>query len=151
LKRSFQRVAAGLVLAGSLLILPAAQITHAASGTGHTRGHYGGFMSLSSIAKVEGVTPTLLQQDLAKGQTLLQIAKANHSKYATSAQALATELLAPFKTRMQQAVTAHYMTQAQETQRYNTMLKRWTALVTTPHPQLFGYAGTTRPQQAPKA
>jgi hypothetical protein len=137
--RSIPRTIAGLVVAGCLL-LPATQITHAAPGAPSTQqGTSSG--RLSAIAAVEGVTPQALQQDLQAGQTLLQIAVAAHSAHASSAQALAAALLAPAKSRLDQAVTAGRITQAQDDQSYSTMLSRVTVLVTTPHPRLFGGLG----------
>jgi hypothetical protein len=137
--RSIPRTIAGLVVAGCLL-LPATQITHAApSVPSAQQGTWSG--RLNAIAAVEGVTPRVLQQDLQAGQTLLQIAVAAHSAHASSAQALAAALLAPAKSRLDQAVAAGRVTQAQETQRYSAMLSRVTILVTTPHPRLFGGLG----------
>jgi hypothetical protein len=135
--RPISRTLAGLALAGSLLVFPVAQITQAApanpGATGAQRAHLP--LSLSYIASVEGVTPQVLQQDLQAGQTLLQIAQAAHSQYASSAQMLATALLAPVKSRMDEAVSAHRITQAQENQRYDALLAGVTKLVATPHPQ----------------
>jgi hypothetical protein len=78
---------------------------------------------------------------------LLQIAQNAHSQYASSAQTLATALLAPVKSQLDKAVSAHRITQAQEDQRYNALLSRVTRLVTTPHPQqLLGqFRGQTGP------
>jgi hypothetical protein len=137
---------AGLVVAGSLLILPAAQITQAAPASPGT--HRGtSSLSLAYVASVEGVTPQVLQQDLQAGQTLLQIAQTAHSKYASSAQTLATALLAQVKSGLDKAVTAGRISQTQENQRYGSLLAKMTTVVTTPHPTLplgrsSGKAGT---------
>jgi hypothetical protein len=130
-------VLASLALAGSLLILPVTQITHAApSQPGAAATQRARLpLSLAYVASVEGVTPQVLRQDLQAGQTLLQIAQAAHSQYASSAQTLATALLKPVKSRLDNAVSAHRITQAQENQRYAALLNRVTTLVTTAHPQ----------------
>lgn len=141
--RSLSRTLVGLAVAGGLLILPITQSTYAASSSTHH-----GMMPqrLSAIAAVEGVTVSVLQQDLKAGQTLLHIAQDAHSTSASSAHSLAIALLAPTKTRLDQAVTAHHLTQAQENQRYTALLARWTTLVTTPHPQLGGFTGSNGKQ-----
>jgi hypothetical protein len=138
--RSIPRAIAGLALAGSLFVLPAAQITRAAPATAGPRGTHQGTppISLTYVASVEGVTPQVLQQDLQAGQTLLQIAQAAHSKYASSAQVLATALLAQVKSQLDQAASSGRISQAQASQRYNALLSSVTKLVTTPHPQLRG-------------
>ena len=65
---------------------------------------------LRSVALVEGVTPQVLTADLQQGMTLLQIA---NGKYADAAD-LATSLLAPTKARLDTAVTAGAISEAQE-------------------------------------
>jgi hypothetical protein len=85
---------------------------------------------VQQIATVEGVTPQVLRQDLRQGQTLLQIA---NGKYA-DANALATALLTPVKTKFDAAVSAGKITTAREDLTYTTLLARTTVLVVTPHP-----------------
>lgn len=82
------------------------------------------------VASVEGVTPDVLQQDLAAGQTLLQIAG---NKYA-SAGDLATALLVNLKTKLGYAVTAGKLTSAQADAIYAQSHDAYTQLVVTPHP-----------------
>ena len=86
------------------------------------------------IASVEGVTPTVLKQDLKAGKNLLQIDQTDGNKKYTSADALATALLAPLKTRLDAAVTGNHLTGAQETAIYSRLHTRLATLVVTAHP-----------------
>jgi hypothetical protein len=84
------------------------------------------------VASVAGVTPAALQQDLAEGQTLLQIAG---SKYA-SASDLATALLVNLKTKLAYAASLGKLSSEQENAIYGQMHTAYVRLVTTPHPSL---------------
>lgn len=84
------------------------------------------------VASVVGVTPAVLQADLKAGQTLLQIAG---SKYA-SADALATALLAPVKTTLDQATTSNKLSATQAGTLYTRAHTAVAKLVVTPHPAL---------------
>jgi hypothetical protein len=128
--RNTRKVRLAVIAASGLMALSLAGTSFAAK-AGHTRVLPAGrAAALNYLAGVEGVTPAVLQQDLKQGQTLLQIA---NGKYA-SADALATVLLAPVKTRLDAAVTNHQLTSARETKIYNRLLARVDKLVTTPHP-----------------
>jgi hypothetical protein len=111
----------GLSLAGSAFAAKSGQSGPQPAGHGKV---------INYIASVEGVTPAVLKQDLKQGKTLLQIAG---SKYA-SADALATALLAPLKTRLDTAVKNHRLTASQETTLYARLHTRVAKLVVTPHP-----------------
>jgi hypothetical protein len=140
---------AGLALVGSLTLLPISGAVHAAPAPGRANNTNGTqiviqipdptaqgqielSMRLENIAAVEGVSTTVLQQDLLAGETLLQIAGSRYS----SAQALATALLANVKLKMDRAVAAGMTTAAQESQQYAAFLSAVETLVTTPHPRL---------------
>lgn len=84
------------------------------------------------IASVLGVTPAVLQADLKAGQTLLQIAG---SKYP-SADALATALLAPIKTKLDQSASANKLSATQASTIYTKAHDAVAKLVVTPHPAL---------------
>jgi hypothetical protein len=84
------------------------------------------------IASVEGVSPAGLRTDLMAGKTLLQIAG---TKY-TSADALATALLATVKARLNHAVSARRLGSAQAKAVYARLYTRVAQLVTQPHPKL---------------
>jgi hypothetical protein len=84
------------------------------------------------VASALGVTPTVLQADLKVGQTLLQIAG---SKYA-SADALATALLAPVKTNLDQATSSNKLSATQAGALYTQAHTAVAKLVVTPHPAL---------------
>jgi hypothetical protein len=92
---------------------------------------------LVTVAKVVGVTPAVLQSDLAAGQTLLQIAA---GRYA-SADALATALAAGIKAKLAAAVAAGKMTAAQAADIYTQAHAAFAKLAVTPHPALS--TGTT--------
>src|SRR5260370_34298532 len=119
------RLLPGLVLAGGLALVPAAGTLHAAPATGkgaaaevRENGQPRVFFPPDYIASVEGVSTTVLQQDLQAGQTLLQIAG---SKYS-SASDLATALVAPFKMKLDRVVAAGKLTADQESQQYAALL-----------------------------
>jgi hypothetical protein len=125
------------VLAGGLVVLPLSGVVHAApaSGVPAAKVREGGSqirLTVESVARVLGIAPATLQQDLQAGQTILQIAG---SKYS-SAQDLATALLAGAKTKLDQAVAAGNLTSSQEDQAYQVALTATETLVTTPHPDL---------------
>jgi predicted small secreted protein len=101
-------------------------------------GKDGPLFDLDQVASVLGVSTTTLQQDLAAGQTLLQIAGSKFS----SAQALATALLANVKTKLDDAAAAGKLTAAQESQQYAALLSQAETLVTTPHPRLLPAPGS---------
>jgi hypothetical protein len=89
------------------------------------------------VASVVGVTPTVLQQDLQAGQTLLQIAGTRFP----SADALATTLLAPLKSQLDKAVSANKLTPSREAAIYSALHARVAQLVVTPHPSLAALFG----------
>lgn len=84
------------------------------------------------VASVLGVTPAVLQADLKAGQTLLQIAG---SKYA-NADALATALLAPLKSKLATAIGRTGLSATQANALYTKAHARVAQLVVTPHPAL---------------
>ncbi len=99
---------------------------------------------VATVASVVGVTPQALQQDLAAGQTLVQIAGGRFA----SADDLATALLADAKAKLDHAVAAGALTSAQESAVYAQMHAAYVRLVSTPHPAL---ADTTGPAAQRKA
>lgn len=133
----------GLILALGLTSVPLAHsalaahkggtrlTTQAGSPTSKTPGNRGNSV-LTYVASVVGVTPTVLQADLQAGQTLLQIAG---SKYA-SADALATALLAPVKTKLDQATSSAKLSATQANTLYTQTHATVAKLVVTPHPSL---------------
>jgi hypothetical protein len=131
MNRAKKALAAAIFL-GGLMSLPFGASVFAAGSvkTGSTLQRHA--QLLTYVASVEGVTPAVLQQDLAAGQTLLQIAG---NKYA-SAGDLATALLSRFKTRMDAAVSSNKLTASQENTLYTQLHSRVATLVVTPHPTL---------------
>jgi hypothetical protein len=87
---------------------------------------------VNRIAAVEGVTLTVLRQDLQAGQTLLQIAGA---KYA-SADDLATALLSAFQNALNTSPRASKLTASQKAALYARLHARVAHIVATPHPKL---------------
>jgi len=125
-----RRIVAPLVVSAAV-VLSSGAVAFAAPGAGASKtriSHAHGL--LARVATVEGVTPKALRQDLKQGATLVSIAG---SKYA-SAGDLAVALLAPEKTKLDQAVTAQHLTAAQETVKYTALLSKVTTLAATPHP-----------------
>jgi hypothetical protein len=125
-----QLYAALLSAMETIVVTPHPQITSMAVKVAD--GKRGALFALDQVASVLGVSTTTLQQDLAAGQTLLQIAG---SKYG-SAQALATALLAPIKSKLDRAVADGKLTPAQESLQYTPLLNQAEILVVTPHPRL---------------
>jgi len=119
-----------LGLGGVLVGVPLTALAASPGSGGASTGRAAGVIRY--IASVEGVSPTVLRQDLKAGETLLQIAG---SKYA-SADDLATALLARFKTKIRTAVAAGRVSAGQAQTTYNRMHARVAQLVVTPHPKL---------------
>lgn len=82
------------------------------------------------IARIEGVTPTILRQDLKRGQTLVQIAGRKYS----SAGALATALLVRFEARLDRAVQSGVITSARADSVYQRLHARVAIIVSEQHP-----------------
>ena len=126
----------GLVCTAGLILLPAGSALHAAP----TAAKGGVPMKQAAtiafpieyLASVEGVSVTLLQQDLQAGQTLLHIASTRYS----SAAALATALLAPDKLKLDRAASGGTFTPAEANQQYSALLNATETLLVTPHPAL---------------
>jgi hypothetical protein len=114
----------------TLVIVPLTAL--AASPLGHTRhaGHKAHVVAY--IASVEGVTPAVLVKDLKAGKTLLQIAGTRY----TSADALATALLARVEVKLNHAVAAGTISQAQAKVIYARLHARVAQLVTVSHTKL---------------
>lgn len=111
-----------------LVVVPLTALAAAPFGRG---GHPGlRAHRLAFIALVEGVSPATLRQDLKAGKTLLQI---SGSKYS-SADALATALLARNETRLNRAVAAGLISSARAHARYARLHTRVAQLVTVAHP-----------------
>jgi hypothetical protein len=131
----------GLILALGLVSVPLAHSALAAhkggtklttqAGTPKAPSNRGAGLA-AYVASVLGVTPAVLQTDLQAGQTLLQIAG---SKYA-SADALATALLAPVKTKLDQAAGSNKLSATQASTLYTQAHAAVAKLVVTPHPAL---------------
>lgn len=119
-----------IFLAGGLLAVSVAGIASAARSSQAGPLPAGRAGMIGYVASVEGVTPAELRQGLKAGKTLLQIAR----RHNTSADDLATALLARVKTRLDAAVANHRLTSDQETALYNRMHARVAQLVVTPHP-----------------
>lgn len=82
------------------------------------------------IARIEGVTPTVLRQDLKNGETLVQIAG---SKYS-SAGALATALLVRFEARLDRAVQSGVTTSTRADSAYQRLHARVATIASEQHP-----------------
>jgi hypothetical protein len=131
----------GLVLALGLAAVPLTHSTFAAH-PGHGKAGNGaiapktatlkGNRVVTYIASVVGVTPTVLRADIKAGQTLFQIAG---NKFA-SADALATALLAPVKTKLNQAAAGNKLSTTQAGTLYTRVHTAVAKLVVTPHPAL---------------
>lgn len=150
------RIAIGLALATGL-IFAAVQSTRGAAPTGAAKTcsvtatpkatptdpsqATASLPSATYVASVIGVTPSVLQQELAAGKTILQIAGAKYP----SASDLATALLVNVKMKLDRAVAQGGMTREQETAIYNQMHDAYARLVVTPHPTLapdYGASGS---------
>ena len=129
MKRPLQSLTVAIVGSG-LVALVLAGVASAARGSQAAPPSPARAPIVAYIASVEGVTPTVLKQELKAGKTLLQIAGGKYS----SAGDLATALLAPVKTRLDAAVKTKRLTAAQETAVYTPLRARMTQLVVTPHP-----------------
>jgi hypothetical protein len=136
----------GLMLALTVAAVPLAQSAFAAH-SGRAKANHGAAGAKATtlkvttvkrsgvvayVASVVGVTPTVLHADLKAGQTLLQIAG---TKFA-SADALATALLAPVKTRLNQAAAGNKLSATQASTLYTRVHTAAAKLVVTPHPAL---------------
>lgn len=136
--RTITRTLAGIALTTGLALIPAARITHAAAPPVRlTACAPQGQIQIpapdvASVASVVGVTPQVLQQDLASGQTILQVAGGRFA----SADDLATALLADVKTKLDHAAAAGALTAAQEAAIYAQAHSAYAQLVATPHPAL---------------
>ena len=127
----------GLILALGLASIPLAHSalaarsggTRSTAGTLHTA--RAGKSVVAYVASVLGVTPAVLQADLKAGQTLLQIGAARFS----SADALATALLAPVKAKLD-AATGNKLSATQASTLYAKVHAAVATLVVTPHPAL---------------
>jgi hypothetical protein len=131
----------GLMLALIVAAVPMSKSAFAAHSGGPKAAHTAGGTAgttlkgngvVAYVAAVVGVTPTVLQADLKAGQTLLQIAG---TKYA-SADALATALLAPVKTKLDQAASTNKLSSTQAGTLYTQAHTAVAKLVVTPHPAL---------------
>jgi hypothetical protein len=97
------------------------------------------YLTPAYVASVIGIDEATLQQDLASGETLLQVAG---SKYSSAAD-LATALLARFKVKIDYAVSSGGMAAAQADAMYAELFGAAEKLVTAPHPQLAPDDSTT--------
>lgn len=128
----------GLILALGLASLPLAHSALAArsGGTKTTAGTLhaarAGKSVVAYVASVLGVTPAVLQADLKAGQTLLQIGSGKFS----SADALATALLAPVKAKLDAATTDKKLSATGAGAMYAKAHAAVATLVVTPHPAL---------------
>jgi hypothetical protein len=121
-----------IMLVFSLMLVAIPLTALAASSFAHARHAGARHAVVGHVASVEGVSPPMLRKDLKAGKTLLQIAG---SKY-TSANALATALLAPVKARLNHAVAVRRIGSPQAKNRYARLYARVAQLVTMPHPRL---------------
>lgn len=93
-------------------------------------GHFGFFGKLSAAADYLGLTEAELRSQLEGGKSLAQVAQAQGKSVA----GLVDSLVALAKTRLDEAVAAGRLTQAQETEMLNGLRNRITSLVNSTHP-----------------
>jgi AraC-like DNA-binding protein len=101
-------------------------------------GHFGFFGNLTAAADYLGLTEAQLQSQLEGGKSLAQVAQAQ----GKSVSGLVDALVAAAKTRLDEAVAAGRLTQAQETEMLDGLRDRITSLVNSAHP---GGPGFGRP------
>jgi hypothetical protein len=85
---------------------------------------------IQAVTSYLGLTAQQLGADLKSGQTLAQIATAQHKTVSGLEQTITTAV----KARLDQAVTAGKLTSAQEQALLNRLQSRLDTLVNTPHP-----------------
>ena len=100
-------------------------------------GHFGFFGELSAAADYLGLTEAQLRTQLDDGKTLAQVAQAQ----GKSVDGLVDAMVQAAKQRLDNAVAAGRLTQAQETEMLNGLRDRITHLVnaTLPTPEHFGF------------
>ena len=91
----------------------------------HRFGHFGPFSGLNRAASYLGLTEAQLRTELGSGKTLAQIAE-DHGK---SADGLVDALVAAAKKKLDDAVSAGHMTQAEEDEMLSGLKERITNLV----------------------
>ncbi len=147
------RMVTSAAVVGAIMLAPARAMTHAVPTVGRTAAHSHATgkvtraraqvrdgagsqpqlnLTPAYVASVIGVDEATLQQNLASGETLLQIAG---SKYSSAAD-LATALLARFKTKIDYAVSGGELAATQADAMYAELFGAAEKLVTAPHPQL---------------
>lgn len=93
-------------------------------------GHFGFFGNLTAAADYLGLTEAQLRSQLEGGKSLAQVAQAQGKSVA----GLVDSLVAAAKQRLDQAVAAGRLTQAQETEMLGGLRDRITSLVNSTHP-----------------
>jgi uncharacterized protein YidB (DUF937 family) len=108
-------------------------------------GHFGFFHGLDRAASYLGITEEQLRTELEGGKTLAQVAQA-HGK---SADGVVDALVAGAQERLDSAVAAGRLTQAQANEMLNGLRDRITSLVNSRlpagHPEGFGFRRFARP------
>ena len=125
-----QRRTGRLIAAGAALALVAGGGAAYAAGTSHAAKKAGRGTIVHAVAGYLGLTPAQLRADLVKGQSLAQIANAQHKSVSGLEQTIETAL----KTRLDAAVAAGKLSSTQEATILEAVSSRLDKLVNATHP-----------------